>query len=56
MNEKMDKIRIILYINNKTNKEKTVNINYEYQREYFDIKIQEKLTKISSKGQGREVL
>jgi hypothetical protein len=56
MNERMDKVRIILYVYNKTPAQKMANINYEYQQEYFDIRVKEKLTRIPSKGQGREEL
>ncbi len=56
MNERMDKVRIILYVYNKTPVQKMANINYEYQQEYFDIRVKEKLTRIPSKGQGREEL
>jgi hypothetical protein len=39
MNESLDKIRIIFYINNKTPARKTVNFHYEYQQQYFSINV-----------------
>jgi hypothetical protein len=38
-NSSMDKIKIIIYINNKTSVMKRASINYEYQNDYFDIKV-----------------
>jgi hypothetical protein len=55
MNKEMNKIRIIFYINNKSERAKKANITYEFQNEYFSMQILEKLTQIGPKSQGREV-
>lgn len=39
MNETLDKLRIIFYLNNKTATRKTVNFHYEYQQQYFAISV-----------------
>lgn len=49
----MDKIRLIFYINNKTPQAKRVKINYEVQKEYFSLNVQEKLNQIPPGSQGR---
>ena len=56
MNSSLDKCRLIFYINNKTSTAKQVNIRYDYQHDYFDMRLQEKLSHIPPKSQGREVL
>ena len=52
----MDKIRLIFYINNKTNRPRRVSITYEYQIEYFNLKVEEKITKVAPRSQGREAI
>ena len=37
MNSAMQKIRLIFYVNNKTNFEARVNIEYDYELEYYKI-------------------
>lgn len=49
----MDKSRIIFYVNNKTNKTKRVTFNYEYQADYFALKVEEKISQVPPKIQGR---
>lgn len=39
MNESLDKLRIIFYVNNKTSTRKNVNFNYDYQPTYFAIRV-----------------
>lgn len=46
-------MRIIFYLNNKTNAKKKINFTYEYQHEYFQIEVIEKLTCVDSQAQGR---
>ena len=53
INEAMDKLRLIFYVNNKSNSAKRVNFKYEFQHDYFDLKVQEKLTQVIPKSQGR---
>lgn len=52
----MNKIRLIIYIHNKSPNPKRIYISYEYQHEYFDLNVQEKLVKVEPRSQGREVL
>ena len=52
----MDRLRIIFYINNKSMFGKKVDINYDYQKDYFKIRVEEKLRELKPKSQGREVL
>jgi hypothetical protein len=40
LNPTMDKIRLIFYLNNKSSRAHRVNITYEAQKEYFNIKVQ----------------
>lgn len=42
----MNKIRLIIYIHNKSLNPKRVNISYEYQQDYFELNVQEKLVKV----------
>ncbi len=56
MNETCDKLRIIFYINNKSSSSKAVNFHYEYQEQYFNIKVAEKLSMVEAGAQGREVV
>jgi hypothetical protein len=53
MNQTLDKLRIIFYINNKTNTKKNVNFHYEYQQQYFAITTIEKLATVEGNSQGR---
>jgi hypothetical protein len=39
MNEALDKLRIIFYVNNKTSSRKSVSFNYDYQPTYFAIRV-----------------
>jgi hypothetical protein len=39
MNATLDKLRIIFYVNNKTQTRKGVNFNYDYQPTYFAIRV-----------------
>jgi len=39
MNATLDKLRIILYVNNKTQTRKSVNFNYDYQPTYFAMRV-----------------
>lgn len=56
MNETFDKLRIIFYVNNKSSVRRTINFNYEYQSEYFQITVIEKLTEVAPNAQSREVI
>jgi len=40
MNPTMDKYRLIFYVNNKSSQTQRVNVTYEVQKEYFNIKVQ----------------
>lgn len=52
----MDRIRLIFYIHNKQNKPVSASIEYDYQQEYFNVVVCEKLDWIASNQQGREVI
>lgn len=49
----MDKLRLILYVNNKTMKRLNCVIEYDYDREDFDIVVKKKLTNVETRSQGR---
>lgn len=49
----MDLVRFIFYINNRSNTRKALSISYEFQEEYFEFKVIEKLTAIEPNQQGR---
>ena len=40
MNPTMDKYRLIFYVSNKSSQTQRVNVTYEVQKEYFNIKVQ----------------
>ena len=40
INESMDKLRLIFYVNNKSSTAKRINFKYEFQHDYFDLKVQ----------------
>jgi hypothetical protein len=42
-NSQMDKLRLILYVNNKENKKFNCSIEYDYDREDFEVNIKKKL-------------
>ncbi len=52
-NSLMDKLRLILYVNNKTLKKFNCVIEYDYDREDFDIIIKKKISNVESRSQGR---
>jgi hypothetical protein len=56
MNQAMTKLRIIFYVNNKSDQAKRINIHYDFQPDYFDLVVEEKLTQLKPRAQGREVL
>lgn len=49
-------VRIILYFNNKTGLQKNVDTDYEYESNYYDLDVKEKLRDIKAFKQGREVI
>jgi hypothetical protein len=52
----LSKLRIIFYVNNKSAVRKTVTFQYDFQTEYFNIKVIERLTAVEGKTQSREVI
>jgi len=52
-NIQMDKLRLILYVNNKESRSSNCNIDYDYDREDFDIVIRKKLQNVGPRSQGR---
>lgn len=36
-------VRIILYYNNKTNMQKSIQTDYEYENNYYDLDVKERL-------------
>lgn len=56
MNQALDKLRLIFYVNNKTPSKRSVDFSYEYQQQYFAITVIEKLTAVEGNAQGREVV
>jgi len=53
-NTQMDKLRLILYINNKDSRRYNCMIDYDYDREDFDIIVRKKLQVVEGRSQGRE--
>lgn len=53
-NTQMDKLRLILYINNKDLRRYNCMIDYDYDREDFDIIVRKKLQVVEGRSQGRE--
>nr|BAK02724.1 predicted protein [Hordeum vulgare subsp. vulgare] len=56
MNQQLDKLRIIFYLNNKSNSHKRIAFNYDHQPDYFKINVLEKLNALPPHSQGREVI
>ena len=53
-NYQMDKLRLILYVNNKTTRRYDCTIEYEYERDDFDILVRKRLSEVNARSQGRE--
>ena len=56
LNESLDKVRLIFYVNNKTPHNVPVNFSYQPQSEYFYVHVAEKLSMVRGNSQGREVV
>lgn len=46
--------KISIYVNNKSNLQKNVNLEYKYDRNYYEVKTRKKLTEVEGNNQGRE--
>ena len=53
-NSQMDKLKLILYVNNKDHRKYNCTIEYDYDREDFDINVKKRLVSVESNNQGRE--
>jgi hypothetical protein len=56
LDEKLSKVRIIFYVNNKSQQWKRVRLDYEYQKDCFKIEVLEKLEELGANTQAREVI
>ncbi len=52
-NSQMDRLRLILYVNNKSSRGFNCVIEYDFDHEDFDIAIKKKLTVVEGRSQGR---
>jgi hypothetical protein len=50
----MDKLRLILYVNNKESRNFNCVIEYDYDRDDFDVIVKKKLQNVEARTQGRE--
>jgi len=53
-NSEMDRLRLILYVNNKNNINYKCTIEYDYDRGDFDLNIKKRLINVEENNQGRE--
>jgi len=52
-NFQMDKLRLILYVNNKDSRKFNCTIEYDYDHEDFDIIVKKRLAIVEPRSQGR---
>lgn len=48
--------RVILYFNNKTNQPHRINVKYEWEPNYYDLMVSEKVNEVGGLKQAREVV
>lgn len=54
MNTELDRLRIILYVNNKENRKVECGVEYDYEREDFEVTVKRRIERVAAMGQGRE--
>ena len=50
----MDRLRLILYVNNKDIRKTVCSIDYEYDRDDYDVIVRKKIGIVEGRKQGRE--
>lgn len=54
LNHELDRLRIILYVNNKIPAKADCKVEYDFERDDFDLVVRKKLERVEGRGQGRE--
>lgn len=54
LNVEFDRLRVILYVNNKDNKRVDCVVEYDYEREDYDLTVRRRMERVEARGQGRE--